>query len=378
MGRGASLIKNFSNRRIKKGMLVRMPGSNYKIKDPGWEDLTYRKVQIVPHEKGVTRGKRVVTKTTYHGVKNEDNLSKRKLKKEFQSEGHGNIVPHYTGAGHPHYLGVTQKKTTKFHDSRRWHDDVQDRKKKQVEYTRGNTLADQIRDTHREDKTTYRSKTKHLRANKEGKEIVKKRMADAGIQGVKNLRIRGKVQRESSWNEECVDGCGSKFAGATGNQELKSTKVFKYKKGTQANDAFRKSNQSNPKMMSDIIPGTVKKIRRKDYGDEPDRSSRASTDNTWNKQASQFKADKGKFSKLKVKTYEGKTHKFRQNVFSKGTVNNSEIAFQEGDVQWITKKDFKDAKKFDRQRGGTEWKRYKQTGIPDREHKRIYVARKNH
>lgn len=377
MGGGGSLIHRITNRNIKKGFLVKIPQRTKKPKDPGWKDLTYRKVQIVPHEKGVTRGKRVVTKTTYHNVKNEDNLSKRKLKKEFQSEGHGNIVPHYS-TGRPHQTHITQKKTTKFHDSRRWNDKVQDRKKKQVEHTRGNTLADLHRDTHYDNKTTYRSKTKHLRANKEGKEIVKKRMADSGIQGVKNLRIRGKVQRESAWNEECVDGCGSKFAGSTGNQELKSTKVFKYKKGTQASDAFIKSNQSNPKMMSDIIPGTVKKIRRKDYGDAPDRSSRASTDNTWNKQAPQFKADKGKFSKLKVKTYEGKTHKFRQNVFSKGTVNNSEIAFQEGDVQWLTKKDFKDAKKFDRQRGGTEWKRYKKTGIPDREHKRIYVARKNH
>jgi len=328
--------------------------------------LTYRKVQIVPHEKDGTRGKRVVTKTTYHNVKNEDNLSKRKLKKEFQSEGHGNIVPHYS-TGRPHQTHITQKIKTKFHDSRRWNDEVQDRKKKDLH-----------RDTSYDTKTTYRSKSKHLRANKKGKEIEKKQMADDGIEGLKNLRIRGKVQRESSWNEECYDGCGFEFDGSTGNKELKTTKVFKYKKGTQASEAFVKKDQENPKMMSEIIPGTVKKIRRKDYGDVPDRSSSAASEQKWNKQAQQFKANRGKYSKLKVKTHEGKTHKFRQNVFGKRTVDPNEVAFKEDDVQWITKKDFKDAKKFDRKSGGTEWKRYKKTGIPDYEQERIYVARKNH
>ena len=55
--RTASKIRNFNTRRIKKGFLVRVPQKVKKPKNPGWKDLTYRKVEIVPHEKGVTRYK---------------------------------------------------------------------------------------------------------------------------------------------------------------------------------------------------------------------------------------------------------------------------------------------------------------------------------
>jgi hypothetical protein len=336
-----------NKRNMSRGNLVRIPQKIGKIKDPGWKDLTYRKVQVVPHEKNETRGKRVVTKTTYHNVKNEDNLSKRKLKKEFQSEGHGNIVPHYS-TGRPHQTHITQKIKTKFHDSRRWNDEVQDRKKKKVEYTTGNTLASQKKDSSYDTKTTYRSKSKYLRADKEGQALVKAKYEDSGIKGLKKVRIRGKVDRAAS-NKYKDPGCAEPFGfcpnhadgtvGTLGNKPLKSTHIRTYKKGTSADDAFagRINPSGNPLAMNEMIGFSVKKTKAKTYGDK--RGTQSIIGHPDGK-APQYKSNKGRVNKKKIKFHDRKTIRLKQNIFDDNLAQgNSPMA------GYIKAKDFRQLKR---------------------------------
>jgi len=351
-----------NKRNISFGNLVRVPQKIGKIKDPGWKDLTYRKVQVVPHEKNETRGKRVVTKTTYHNVKNEDNLSKRKLKKEFQSEGHGNIVPHYS-TGRPHQTHITQKIKTKFHDSRRWNDEVQDRKKKEITHKTGRYRGGLHSDRDHDTKTTYRSKSKHLRANKEGKAIVKKKYEDDGIKGIKNVRVRGRVDRESA-NIYKNPNCGSPFGhcdnhadgvkGTIGNKPLKTTHVQTYKKGTTPDDAFagRLNPSGNPLSMNEMIGHSIKKMKSTYYGDKRGTQSIIGPPDG---KAPQHKSNRGKVNKKKIKFHDRSTLRLKQNIF------NDSLAQNHSPVHgYIKAKDFRQLKRD--HISGKHFDQWKETG----------------
>jgi hypothetical protein len=313
----ASLIHNLTGRRVKQGNLVRIRKKVPTYKPPKWQDLTYKSKEITPHIKSEQRGKKVVTKTTYHSVKNPDNLSKRKLKKEFEA---GNTPLHSSGASQTF---ITQKKKTKYHDSRRWNDKVQDRKNKQVEHTTGQTLASQKKDSSYDTKTTYKSKSKYLRANKEGKAIVKEEYEDSGIKGLKNVRVRGKVDREAA-NIYKHPLCGKPFGncpnhadglkGTIGNKPLKTTHVRTYKKGTSADDAFvgTKNPSGNPLAMNEMIGHSIKKIKGKSYGDK--RGTQSIVGHKDGK-APQHKSNRGKVNKKKIKFHDKSTIKLKQNIF---------------------------------------------------------------
>jgi len=332
MGRGGSLIYKITNRNIKQGKLVRIRKKASKAPKPNWVDLTYKSKEIKPHIKNEQRGEKVVTKTTYHGVRNPEGLSKRKLKKEFAKKPtsnvnvgtigkeHGSVVPH---AGDKYQTHITQKKKTKYHDSRRWNDKVQDRKKKKVEHTTGYTLASQKKDSNYDTKTTYRSRSKHLRADKEGRAIVKKKYEDDGVKGLKNVRIRGKVDREAS-NIYKHPNCGSPFGncpnhadgvkGTIGNKNLKTTHVKTFKKGTTADDAFagRINPSGNPLAMNEMIGYSIKKIKGKGYGDKRGTQSIIGPPDG---KASQYKSDRGKVNKKKIKFHDRSTIRLKQNIF---------------------------------------------------------------
>ena len=342
MGGGGSLIHRITNRNIKQGKLVRIRKKAPKAPKPNWVDLTYKSKEITPHIKNEQRGKKVVTKTTYHSVKNPDNLSKRKLKKQFEA---GDTPLHSSGLAQTF---VTQKKKTKYHDSRRWNDEVQDRKKKKVEHTTGYTLASQKKDSNYDTKTTYRSKSKYLRADKEGQALVKSKYEDSGIKGLKNVRVRGKVDRAAS-NKYKDPGCAEPFGfcpnhadgtvGTLGNKPLKTTHVRTYKKGTSADDAFagRINPSGNPLAMNEMIGFSVKKTKTKTYGDK--RGTQSIIGHPDGK-APQYKSNKGRVNKKKIKFHDRKTIRLKQNIFDDNIAQaNSPMA------GYIKAKDFRQLKR---------------------------------
>lgn len=368
MGWGSKLFK----KNIRKGNLVRNPTRIPKNVKSTSVDLTYKSKEIIPHIKNEKRGKRVVTKTTYHGVRNPEGLSKRKLKKEFAKEPtstvnfgtigkkHGSVVPY---AGGKYQTHITQKTKTKFKDSRRWNDEVQDRKKKKIEHTTGYTLADQHRDRDYKGKTTYRSKSKHLRANKEGQSIVKKKYEDSGIKGLKNVRVRGRVDREAS-NKYKDPSCAFPFgkcsnhaagtAGTIGNKPLKTTHVKTFKKGTSPDDAFagRMNPSGNPLAMNEMRGHSVKKIKGTSYGDR--RGTQSIIGHPDGKGA-QYKSNRGRVNKKKIKFHDRSTIRLKQNIF------DDDVAQSQSPVHGMIKaKDFRQLKKDPMSR--QTFKRWKETG----------------
>jgi len=357
MGGGGSLIHRITNRNIKKGNLVKIRKKVPKYQPPKWQDLTYKSKEITPHIKSEQRGKKVVTKTTYHSVKNPDNLSKRKLKKQFEAGNtqlHTNFLPQ---------TFITQKKKTKYHDSKRWNDEAQDRKKKEITHTTGQTLASQKKDSSYDKETTYRSKSKHLRANKEGQAIVKKRHEDDGMRGLKNVRIRGKVTRQATnvyKNPECDEPFGycpnhaDGVAGTMGNKPLKTTHVRTFKKGTSADDAFagRMNPSGSPRAMNEMIGHSIKKIKGKSYGDKKGTQSIVGHPDG---KAPQYKSNRGKVNKKKIKFHDRSTLRLKQNIF------NDSLAQSHSPVHGMIKaKDFRQLKRD--HISGKHFKNWKETG----------------
>jgi len=357
MGGGGSLIHRITNRNIKQGKLVRIRKKAPKAPKPNWVDLTYKSKEIKPHIKNEQRGKKVVQKTTYHSVKNPDNLSKRKLKKQFANN------PQNTISTNLNHTFITQKRKTKYHDSNRWNDEVQDRKKKKIEYYTGYTLAKLHSDISHEDKTTYRSKSKYLRADKEGQASVKEKYEASGIKGLKNVRVRGKVDRQAS-NKYKDPDCSEPFGfcpnhadgttGTIGNKPLKTTHVRTYKKGTSADDAFagRLNPSGNPLAMNEMLGYSVKKIKSKNYGDK--RGTQSIVGHPDGK-APQYKSNRGKVNKKKIKFHDRTTIKLRQNIF------DDDIAQSQSPVAgFIKAKDFRQLKRDPISR--QSWKNWKKTG----------------
>ena len=147
---------------------------------------------------------------------------------------------------------------------------------------------------------------------------------------MKNVRVRGKVDRQAVniyKSPECTSPFGScpnhadGVTGTMGNKNLKTTYVKTFKKGTSPDDAFagRHNPSGNPLAMNEMLGQSVRKIKEKYYGDK--RGTQSVVGHPDGK-APQYKSNKGKVNKKKIKlvdneTGEKTTIRLKQNIFGK-------------------------------------------------------------
>ncbi len=388
------LIKRNTRRNIKKG-LTRIGGKKDKYKRSKPKTFTITQKGSTEHERGYLkrypggqghlnpgelmppsgqRGNKRVVKTTYYATGDDKQLSKRKLRKKYNDP---------SGLTTTDLKVKQQKVKTKFKDSPYYNDTVQNRDKKKVETYGYRKYYDAEGGLYEKgggpisSRTSKRSKTKFLRVNKYNRKPGTLKLEEnPGYTAMKKhygnptkVRQRSKVERGVKYttkNPDCAYGLGTcdnhgPYERNMGNKPLKTVNVRKYEKGVYDRAFGGKVGAGASKV---DFAGGVKKIRKKNYGDAKTKMSVAGL--VGGKQP-QYKANRGKVDKMKIKTYGGKTIRLKQNVFNQGSYFDSKNSPVKG---YMLAKDFRQMKKgaFG---DNSEWKAFMKTGLPARNRNQI-------